>query len=596
MSGRAVGIDLGTSNSVVSAVLDGEAVVIPDDEGNPIQPSVVSFTASGEPVVGRRAKDRMIVDPVNTVYSVKRLVGRSWFAPEIKVAAKKYGYSIEKGDDDAPRIVVRGKRYTAEDVQATILRHMKRIAENYLGEPVTRAVITVPANFNEAQRRSTRNAARLAGLEVMRLLNEPTAAALAYGYQDRNRERIAIYDLGGGTFDITLLELRENVFEVLSTAGDTFLGGDDFDHMIAGIVSRAFLHRFDHDLRTDPAAMQRLKSMAESMKIELTQRDAASGSVSQVVPGAAKPVDFDITLTREQFNQACKRIVQQTFLVCDEALQLAGVQSSEIDRLVLVGGSTRVPLVREMVEHYFFRKPLTDINPDEVVAVGAAIYAFGLEEAEAGPVAPPPIPDAARKSGTRKGPPPLPPGATGRMTAIDPGFGATMYDDLPQAVDDEFPEFSLADAVAESAAYPAVNQAPSMPLLIDVTPDALGIETVGGIMDILIHRNAPIPTRVSRTFATSRDDQDTVRIQIFEGTSRQVEENRFLGELVLEGLPPAPRGDVRVEVAFQINADGMLDVAARDSGTGALRRTRLTIAGAADVDLPEWDAEAGEYR
>lgn len=594
MSGRAVGIDLGTSNSVVSAVLDGEAVVIPDDEGNPIQPSVVSFTASGEPMVGRRAKGRMIVDPVNTVYSVKRLVGRTWFSPEIKVAAQKYGYSIEKGDDDTPRIVVRGTRYTPEDIQATILRHMKRIAENYLGEPVTRAVITVPANFNEAQRRATRNAARLAGLDVMRLLNEPTAAALAYGYEDRHRERIAIYDLGGGTFDITLLELRDNVFEVLSTAGDTFLGGDDFDHMIAGIVSRAFLHRFDHDLRTDAAAMQRLKSMAEDMKIELTRNESASGSVSQVVPGASKPVDFDITLTREQFNQACKRIVQQTFLVCDEALQLAGVQSSEIDRLVLVGGSTRVPIVREMVEHYFFRKPLTDINPDEVVAVGAAIYAYGLEQAESPAVAPPPIPAAARSG--RKGPPPIPRHATARLTALDPKFGQTLHDDLPESVGSGELEFSLAESLTESNVHPDAGAVPSMPLLIDVTPDALGIETVGGIMDILIHRNAPIPTRVARTFATSRDEQDTVRIQIYEGTSRDVEENRFLGELVLEGLPIAPRGDVRVEVGFQITADGMLDVSARDSATGTLRRTRLTVAGAADVDLPEWDAEAGEYR
>ena len=454
MNGRAVGIDLGTSNSVVCAVVDGEAIVIPDAEGQKVQPSVVSFLPDGRTIVGRQAKSRMAIDPLNTIYSAKRLIGRPFYAPEINLAISKYAYQIVKGSDDNPKIFLRGRHYSIEEVQAIILRHMKRMAEDYLGEPVTRAVITVPANFNEPQREATKLAGELSGLEVLRILNEPTAAALAYGYEQQLRERIAVYDLGGGTFDITVLELRDNVFEVLSTAGDTFLGGDDIDHRIAQLIVSDFNEKFGYDMSSAPGAVQRLKAVAERIKTTLSTATSAHAVIKQLVPGQSAPSQLDFTLTRSRFDELCSDIIQQTFVVCDEALKLAGFTSAEIDRLVLVGGSTRMPIVRDMVENYFFKQPLTNINPDEVVAVGAAIYAFGLEESERAPepeyerlasasleavegegsLRPPPPP------GARRGPPP-PPGGRG-----------------------------------------------AAPLLIDVTPHSLGIQTVGGFVDTLIEQ------------------------------------------------------------------------------------------------------------
>lgn len=638
MAGRAIGIDLGTSNSVASVVVDGEAIVIPDADGVMLQPSVVSFLPDGRTVVGRKAKSLMVIDPGHTVYSIKRLVGRPFYAPEISLALRKYAYAITRGEDDNPRVAVRNQLYTADEVQAIILRHLKKIAEDYLGEPVTSAVITVPANFNEAQRRATRNAGELAGLNVLRILNEPTAAALAYGHEQRRRERIAVYDFGGGTFDVTVLELRDNVFEVLSTAGDTFLGGDDFDLRIAGILADAFRNTYNVDLSHDRAAQQRMKSIAERMKIELTDADVATGHLKQPIPGQDGPVDFEFSLTREQFNQSCLQIVQKTFLVCDEALKLANLTSAEVDRLVLVGGSTRVPIVRDMVREYFFKEPMIDINPDEVVAVGAAIYAYGLEEqnAPAQPppppprrAVPPPTPGAARTAamgavpppppGTRPSgavppppgtalgrlklvPPPTPmmgrpaPPATMAMGAIGAPPGLDEDADFVMEVDDSNASLDLGDshlpvsidedaqpfeAPADDYAAPQpVRVAPhAMPLLIDVTSQSLGIETLGGHMDIIVRRNTTIPTRASRAFATSRDNQDTVIIQIFEGDSARVDQNRKLGELTLLDLPQAPRGDVRIDVAFEINADGMLHVIARDRSTGRIQQTRLNVAG-----------------
>jgi molecular chaperone DnaK len=576
MKGRTVGIDLGTSNSVVSAVIDGEAVVIPDREGRTIQPSVVSFLPDGRTVVGRAAKSRMVIDPGNTIYSIKRLVGRPFYSTEAKMAASKYAYPIVKGDDDNPRVVVRNRQFSPEEVQAIILRHMKGIAEEYLGEPVSRAVITVPANFNEAQRRATRQAGQLAGLEVQRILNEPTAAALAYGFDQNRRERIAVYDFGGGTFDVTILELRDNVFEVLSTAGDTFLGGDDFDLAIVSIVVDQFRQRFQFDLTKDIAAMQRLKGLSERMKIELSTVGATSTPIKQLLPGATSPVEFEFGITREQFDSLTRDIIQRTFLVCDEALQLAKLTSAEVDRLVLVGGSTRVPAVREMVRHYFFKEPSLDINPDEVVAVGAAIYAHGIDEANApavntglpsigGPIgggAPGPYIAGATVSGSLAaimGPPPTPGSALPGMSATLPG---------------------QPDPFADG---PAPRRAAGMPLLVDVTPAALGIETVNGIMETVIGRNVSIPARMKRAFNTSRDFQDTVRINIYEGSARQVADNRKLGELLLSGVRPAPRGEVQVEVVFEINTDGMLQVTARDRSTGQIAQTRLNVAGVGDM-------------
>jgi molecular chaperone DnaK len=520
MNGRVVGIDLGTSNSVVCAVIDREAVVIPDREGRKVHPSVVSFLPDGRTIVGRAAKSRLPIDPMNTIYSAKRLIGRPFYAPEIKLATERYAYQIERGDDENPKIVVRGRQYSIEEIQAIVLRHLKTVAEEYLGEPVTRAVITVPANFNEAQRLSTKVAGELAGLTVSRVLNEPTAAALAYGYEQSKRERICVYDFGGGTFDVTILELRDNVFEVLSTAGDTFLGGDDFDYRISQMIVQAFKERFGFDLSTDPAAMQRLKAVSERTKIEVSENGMSVAQVRQLIPGAAMPSDFEFQLDDRMIRQKCADLVQQTFLVCDEALKLAQVTSAEIDRLVLVGGTTKMPLVREMSKEYFFKEPNDDINPDEVIAVGAAIYGFGLDEASA----------------------PVSAGGQGAS-----GSHATA-------------------------------------LLIDVTPHSLGIETVGGFTDTIIRRNSALPTRNTRSFTTSRDNQDLVRIRIVEGESRQSSDCRRLGELVLPDLRRAPRGQVTIEVSFEISADGMLHVTARDKESGRMQRTRLNVAGVLDVD------------
>ncbi len=687
MNGRVVGIDLGTSNSVVCAVVDGEAIVIADNEGRKIQPSVVSFLPDGRTIVGRQAKSRMSIDPLNTIYSAKRLIGRPFYAPEINLAISKYAYQIVKGADDNPKIFLRGRHYSIEEVQAIILRHMKKLAENYLGEPVTHAVITVPANFNEAQRESTKLAGELAGLEVMRILNEPTAAALAYGYDQQLRERIAVYDFGGGTFDITVLELRDNVFEVMSTAGDTFLGGDDFDHRVAELIVAAFEKEFSYDMSSAPGAVQRLKAVAERIKTTLSDAPTANAMVKQMVPGRNTASQLDFTLTRAQFDEACMDIVQQSFIVCDEALKLAGLTSAEVDRLVLVGGTTRTPLVRDMVENYFFKQPLTNINPDEVVAVGAAIYAFGLEEAEFSdsqslsmsanlmaaseppfghptmPVAPPfgspraggppPIPGRAGQGGpvrTELGLPPIPSAAGAALpqdempTLAGGDDGITEFESLEEigmlsdaesaptrasvgtlplstaglAPPPRVPSnpFAVAGPKSDSATVPAFQPLPAFtaeptfepeltpiaapmptppqesarpvisrgskaPLLIDVTPHALGIQTVGGFVDVVIQRNASLPIRNTRTFATSIDRQETVRLNILAGASRKAEENRLLGEVVLLEIRPAPRGEVKIDVSFEVDADGILSVTARDTMTNQTQRARLSVAGTA---------------
>jgi len=676
MSGRAVGIDLGTSNSVVAAVIDGEAIVISDKDGRTIQPSVVSWLPDGRTVVGHAAKIRMTTDPQNTVYSVKRLVGRPHYAQEVKVASDKYAYAIVKGDDDNPRVRVQSRDYTVEEVQALILRHMKWIAEEYLGEPVTHAVITVPANFNEAQRRATKTAGQLAGLEVLRILNEPTAAALAYGYEQQLRERIAVYDLGGGTFDVTVLELRDNVLEVLSTAGDTFLGGDDFDHRMTQMLAEEFERQTGFALSSDLQAMQRLKSVAEKMKIDLTESDTATTTIRHTLPGQTSPTSATVTLTRAAFNRACMQLVQKSFIVCDEALKLAEFTSAEVDRLVLVGGATRMPMVRDMVEQYFFKKPLNDINPDEVVAVGAAIYLYGLEMQSAPPPSLPPQPPqrvpaaaaAAAQPGAQPssnpavgqpdpggltarglpsapstqvlspaGPPPVPRSTTKKALAVPPpaplgrialqSAPATPATQImsavaprsetpaepPAAVPAPVLEKSAASTPAPAASAPApaapAAQTPDMaasalelnlitnaaddlwtdiqvppapktaPLLIDVIPQALGIETLGGYMDTIIPRNSRLPVRQTRAFGTAADLQETVRVNILEGSSRVAKENRPIGELVLTGIPPMPRGQAKIDVSFEINTDGMLSVTARDRDSGKLARTQLNVAG-----------------
>ncbi len=515
MSERVIGIDLGTSNSVVAAIIEGEPVVIPTREGEPIMPSVVSFLPDGHVVVGQKAKNRRLVDPLNTVYSVKRLIGRPYYAPEVKEFMAHYPFRIEEGDDRNPKIVAHGRSYAVEEVQAIILRKLKNDAEAYLGEAVTSAVITVPANFNEGQRYATKVAGELAGLKVLRILNEPTAASLAYGFGLGKREVVAIYDFGGGTFDVTILELRDEVFEVMATAGNTYLGGDDFDLRLTDHMVQRFRDEHGYDLGMDLVAMQRMVAIAERLKCELSEKERVEVKLQELIPGAATPVDFSFAINRDEFNEHCRDLVELTFPVCDEALRLAGVTAAQVDHLVLVGGTTRVPLVKRMVEQYFMKQPEAHINVHQVVAIGAAIQAGGLGK-----------------------------DFFGRRVGADPG-----------------------------------DKRPAAALLIDVTPHSLGIETVGEIMDVIIARNTNLPSERTRRFTTSADDQTQVRIQIFEGENRNTVDNSKLGELMLSGIRPAPRGEVEIDVTFRINTDGMLEVTAVDRATGQSQACRLSIAG-----------------
>ena len=515
MAGRVIGIDLGTSNSVVTTMVGGDPIVIPSREGDRIIPSVVSFLPDGHVVVGQKAKNRRLIDPLNTVYSVKRLIGRPWWAAEVKEFMAHYPFRIEKGEDDNPKIIAHGRRYAVEEVQALILRKLKKDAEAYLGEAVDEAVITVPANFNEAQRYATKVAGELSGLNVLRILNEPTAAALAYGYGQGRRETVAVYDFGGGTFDITILELRNSVFEVMATAGNTYLGGDDFDDRLVRHMVTKFRDDHGYDLSSELVAIQRLKAVAERLKCELTEREVVEVSLKEMIPGSSDPVEFHFSIDRGGFDDLSRDIVEMTFAVCDEALRLAGVTASQVDHLVLVGGTTRVPLVRRMVEGYFARRPEANVDVHEVVSIGAAIHAGSLSDQFYG-------------------------------QTVTGGNGAGR---------------------------------PETALLIDVTPHALGVETVGEIHDVVIERNSNIPVERTRRFTTSADDQSVVRLQIFEGESRHTGDNYKLGELVLEGLRPAPRGEVEIDVTFHINTDGMLEVTAVDPETSQRQHCQLNIAG-----------------
>ena len=514
MEQAVVGIDLGTSNTVIAVVQDNKATIIPDKEGRRIHPSVVSFHPNGSVLVGREAKRRRIIDPRNTIYSAKRLIGRSFRSEEVQAAVPRIPYQLVEGDNQQPLVVARGNEYTIPEVSAFVLRHVRALAEEYTGAPVEGAVITVPANFDDAQREATRAAGRIAGLNVLRVLNEPTAAALAYGYGRGMNSRVVIYDFGGGTFDVTCLQLNDQVFEVMSTAGDTFLGGDDVDERVVEYMVEIFLKQTRVDLRYDVNAMARLRSVAEQIKCQLSTRPKAVVQVQEIAFGSdGKPLDLSFTLTVDALDTMSRDLIQRSFLICDEALRLAEVTPTQIDDVVLVGGSTRMPLVRDGVKGYFDIEPRTDINPDEVVAVGAAIQAAAL----------------SRTGGHAGG------------------------------------------AVAGS-------------VLLDVTPRALGIAVVGGYADPIIERNAQIPVEQTRVFATSQDRQHTVRIQVCQGESRSFAENQPLGELVLEGLRPAPRGEVQIQVTFEIDTNGILQVRAVDLDTGRAQNARVQILGAASEE------------
>ena len=491
--GIAVGIDLGTSNSVVAVMRDGKAVVLADEEGRKIHPSVVAFGYGHSVVVGQRARQQLAYAPENTVYSAKRLIGRRADSEEVDRVRRMVGWGVAAGPNGDARIRVQGKVYAVQEIAAHILSHMKKIAEQATGEVVDAAVITVPAYFNDQQRQATRDAATIAGLNCLRIINEPTAAALAYGFGQGRRQHVAVYDLGGGTFDISILRLDDDLFEVISTSGDTFLGGDDFDGVIADHLMAQLTHQAGVDLSGSAAARNKLREAAERAKRALSEVEA----VAVKVPGLGRdaqgnPIGLQTRLDQHTVQRLIMPLIQRSFVVCDDALNQAGLTPRQIDEVLLVGGMTRYPLIAEAVGHYFGRSPNTHLNPDEVVAQGAAVQAHNL----------------------------------------------TSFSETPGAV------------------------------LLDVTPQTLGIRTVGGFVEAIIPRNTPIPTQEAKTFHTAHDGQTEVRIQVFQGESRMAADNELLGDFVLGDLEPMERGKVKVKVNFAIDADGIVKVTAQDLHTG----------------------------
>jgi molecular chaperone DnaK len=507
---RIIGIDLGTTFSVMAVMEGGEPTVIPTAEGSRLCPSVVAVNPkTGERMVGWVAKRQAITNPENTIYSIKRLMGRKFNDPEVQKARKILPYKIiEKPNGDA-WVVMGGKEYSPPEISAMILAKLKADAEAYLGEKVTQAVITVPAYFNDAQRQATKDAGRIAGLEVLRIINEPTASSLAYGLDKKKDEIIAVYDLGGGTFDISILDIGEGVFEVKSTNGDTYLGGDDFDQMIINWIADEFRKEHGIDLRNDRMALQRLKEAAEKAKIELSTTQQTEINLPFITADASGPKHLSMTLTRSKLEQLVADLVERTFGPCRQALADAGLKVSDIDEVVLVGGQTRMPLVQRKVEEFFGKAPHKGVNPDEVVALGAAIQA---------------------------------------------GVLAGQVSDV---------------------------------LLLDVTPLTLGIETLGGVATPLIPRNTTIPTRKSQIFSTASDMQTQVQINVLQGERPMAADNKLLGTFILDGIPPAPRGVPQIEVTFDIDADGILHVSAKDKATG--REQKITITASSGLTKEEID-------
>ena len=511
---KIIGIDLGTTNSCVAVMEGNEPVVIPNSEGHRTTPSVVAFTNDGERKVGDPAKRQAITNPKRTVFSIKRFMGERYDAVAADIA--RAPYSIVKGDNNTPRVDIDGRQYTPQEISAIILQKMKKTAEDYLGQEVTEAVITVPAYFSDSQRQATKEAGEIAGLKVRRIINEPTAAALAYGLDKKQDDmKIAVYDLGGGTFDISILELGDGVFEVKSTNGDTHLGGDDFDHVLIDYMAEAFKAEHQIDLRQDPMALQRLKEAAEKAKIELSSATTTDINLPYIMPVNGIPQHLVMTLTRAKFEQLCDHLVQKTIEPCRVALRDAGLQASQIDEVILVGGSTRIPAIQRVVEEFFGKAPNRSVNPDEVVAVGAAIQGGVL---------------------------------TGEVKDV---------------------------------------------LLLDVTPLSLGIETLGGVMTRLIEANTTIPTRKSQVFSTAVDNQPTVTINVCQGERAMAADNKSIGQFNLDGIPAAPRGVPQIEVAFDIDANGILNVSAKDLGTGKEQKIRIEASsGLTDAEIQRMRDEA----